>query len=352
MNLHFFLSYHLHLPMHPISTCKLNSVTSLILEGYSCRDVAKKTGVGKSTVSRIVKKLESNKENINTGRPSKLTPRDRRSIVNQIESGKMDNAVEATKFINSVISSQVSTHTVRRALKEEGMRAVVKDKKPYLKPAHRKTRLSFAHKYRHWTVHDWKMVIWSDETKINRFGSDGKVWVWKRKGERLSDRTTTPTVKHGGGSVMVWGCMGWNGVGILQEVEGILDSIQYVDILASGIPESREKLDLEGEGFYFQQDNDSKHTSKLAQKWFEDHGINLLDWPAQSPDLNPIEHLWEHAKRQLKKYDTPPKGVHDLWNRLAEEWDKIPPEVCQNLIESMPRRCEAVIKAKGGNTKY
>jgi transposase len=183
--------------MHPISTAKLDSVTSLILEGYSCRDIAKKTGVGKSTVDRIMKKVESNKENISNGRPSKLSERNRRSITYQFDSGRMDNAMEATKFINSVISGHVSVDTVRRALKKEGMRAVVKAKKPYLKPAHRKARLAFAHKYRHWTIDDWSMVLWSDETKINRFGSDGQAWVWKRKGEPLSDRTTSPAVKHG-----------------------------------------------------------------------------------------------------------------------------------------------------------
>jgi hypothetical protein len=232
------------------------------------------------------------------------------------------------------------------------MRAVVKAKKPYLKPAHRKARLAFAHKYRHWSIYDWKMVLWSDETKVNRFGSDGQVWVWKKKGEQLSDRTTTPTVKHGGGSIMVWGCMGWNGVGMLQEVEGMMDKHQYINLLAAGLAESRGKLGLEGQDFYFQQDNDPKHTSKQASKWFDDHDIPLLDWPAQSPDLNPIEHLWEHLKRQLNKYGSPPRGVHELWKRLAEEWNKIPSETCQKLIESMPRRCEAVIKAKGGNTKY
>ena len=68
--------------------------------------------------------------------------------------------------------------------------------------------------------------------------------------------------------------------------------------------------------------------------------------------MNPIEHLWEHLKCRLKQHPTPPKGVHELWDNVAEEWDGIPPEVCQNLIESMPRRIQAVIKAKGSHTKY
>ena len=78
----------------------------------------------------------------------------------------------------------------------------------------------------------------------------------------------------------------------------------------------------------------------------------MLLWPAQSPDLNPIEHLWDYIKKKLGEYEQPPKGMLELWERIQEEWNKIPKEVCQNLIESMPRRVADVIKAKGGNTKY
>ena len=89
-------------------------------------------------------------------------------------------------------------------------------------------------------------MLWSDETKINRIGSDGKVYVWKTRGEPLSDCTTTSTVKHGGGNnLMVWGCMGWNGVGKLIEVEGEMDAKQYCEILDDGLVESFEKLDME-----------------------------------------------------------------------------------------------------------
>ena len=126
-------------------------------------------------------------------------------------------------------------------------------------------------------------MLWSDETKINWIGSDGRVVVWKKRGEPPSDRTTTPSVKHGGGNnLMVWGCMGWNGVGKLVEVEGIMDAKQYCDILDEGVVESFEKLDMEEGERYFQQDNDPKHTSKLATTWFLDNNILVIHWPAQS----------------------------------------------------------------------
>ena len=151
---------------------------------------------------------------------------------------------------------------------------------------------------------------------------------------------------------MVWGCMGWNGVRKLIEVQGAMNSQQYCDILDDEVVESFEKLEVPEEKRVFQQDNDPKHTSKRASQWFEDNDIQVLVWPSQSPDLNPIEHLWVHLKRALQKYSTSPKGVHELWDRVEVEWNEIAAEACQNLIESMPRRIKAVIRANGGHTKY
>ena len=166
------------------------------------------------------------------------------------------------------------------------------------------------------------------------------------------DRNVRQVVKHGGGNIMVWGCMGWDGVGKLAEVEGRMNADQYVDILEENLLPSLEEFETSTEDLIFQQDNDPKHTSKKAQKWMKDNNIPLLDWPPQSPDISPIEHLWHHIKMELCKYPTHAKGVWEIWERVAEVWNDIPVKVVRNLIESMPRRIEAVIKAKGGHTKY
>ena len=104
--------------------------------------------------------------------------------------------------------------------------------------------------------------------------------------------------------------------------------------------------------FTFQQDNDPKHRSALLRDYFQDQQIKLLDWPTQSPDLNPIEHLWDHLKWHLNAYDTHPSGMIELSARIQHEWDNISQEVCQKLVESMPRCLEQVLKQKGGWTDY
>ena len=338
--------------MHPISSADKENILSLASHGHSTRSIAKKTGLGKSTVIRTLHKILPNRQMPSSGCPSKLSSTDQHAILSQITTGRAANAVQATKHINTIISNPVSSETVRRILRKNSFKAVVKKKKPKLNARHIKRRLAFALKYKEWTVEDWKRVIWSDETKINRFGSDGREYVWKQEGQGLIQREVQGTVKFGGGNIMVWGCMGWNGVGLLAEVEGRMDADQYVSILEDHMLSSLEESGISEEEVIFQQDNDFKHTSRKAQKWMEDHNITLLDWPAQSPDLSPIEHQWVHLKRELAKYPRAPSGVWELWERVAEVWKNIPPEVCQNLIESMPRRLEAVIKAKGGHTKY
>ena len=75
-------------------------------------------------------------------------------------------------------------------------------------------------------------------------------------------------------------------------------------------------------------------------------------WPAQSPDLNPIEHLWNYLKRKLNKYEIPPRDIHELWERVEKKWEAIPKGVVQDLIASMPRRCAVEVEAKGRHTKY
>ena len=152
---------------------------------------------------------------------------------------------------------------------------------------------------------------------------------------------------------MVWECMGQNGVGIFVEMEGWMDAgSTYVSILEDKLLPSMENSGLSKKSIIFQQDNNPKYSSKRAQTWFKSQGIRLLDRPAQSPDLSPVEHLWKHLKKRPNGYARPAKGVWKLWERIEAKQGKIEVEECQKLMESMARILEVVIQANLGHTKY
>ena len=150
----------------------------------------------------------------------------------------------------------------------------------------------------------------------------------------------------------MWGCMTWEGVGMACKIDGKMDTDLYIQILGEELQQTLDNYGKTLDDIIFQQDNDPKHTSRRAKQWFVDHGFEAMVWPAQSPDLNPIEHLWFLLKKRLAEYPEPPKEITELWECIQAEWEKIEVVKCQELIESMPRRVQEVIKAKRGYTSY
>lgn len=113
------------------------------------------------------------------------------------------------------------------------------------------------------------------------------------------------------------------------------------------LPYAEENMPLR---WTFQQDNDPKHSSRLVAAWFQEQRVTTLQWPSQSPDLNPIENLWSELKRQLSKRISTNK--EHLWRNVQEIWSSIPVATCRNLISSMPRRMEALLANNGGYSDY
>lgn len=339
--------------MRPLTQARKDEIFHFFATtGLSDRKIASRTGLSCTKVSSLHKEFDPNKENHPGGRPPKLSEADSRKLVREFTTGKQTKATEATRQLNQTLDQPIHPQTTRNRLRAAGKVARSKKNWPALKAHHPKLRLQFAREHKDWTVDDWKRVIYSDETKINFVNSDGQEYVWVNKGAPFTQAEAKPKEKYGGGGFMVWGCMSWDGVGRLVEVEGAMDSVQYCQILEEGLLPCMEENTLDASQLKLQSDNDSKHNSKYTQKWLTEHGIVEIKWPPNSPDLNPIEHLWFILKRRLNKWVEQPKGVHELWERLEKAWADIKEEEVRKLIESMPRRMAAVIKAKGGNTKY
>ena len=220
-----------------------------------------------------------------------------------------------------------------------------------------RNRLSWCITHKDWTVDDWKRVIWSDETKINRFNSDERTWAWIRSRESLKSHHVKMTVKHGGGSITLWSAITYAGVGWMCKINGNMDKELYKEILEDELERTIEygsnKLGLERHQGIFQHDNDPKHTSKIVKEYLQKQSYTVLQWPAQSPDLNPIENMWSLLKRRLNDYETAPKGMNELYERVTKVWyDLMKPEECQKVIESMPQRIHKCIQNKGRWTDY
>jgi transposase len=105
-------------------------------------------------------------------------------------------------------------------------------------------------------------------------------------------------------------------------------------------------------GIMLQQDNARPHVARVVQNELQARNIEILPWPANSPDLSPIEHVWDELKRRLQHRQHPPLTVHDLRQAVVQEWQNIPQEFLRRCIRSMRRRCQAVINARGGHTRY
>jgi transposase len=191
--------------MKQISDRIKNDIISWLKQGKSLRATCKRFGVGKSTIQRISKqnKIISPSKG---GRPRKLTKRQEKECAKKIVSGEVKSCTHLSKVLNEEGTVNVSRFTVARALNKRGLKAGEKKKKPALSKKNIAARLEFAKKYQNWTKNDWERVIFSDESKINFFNSDGRSWTWFNKDMPLEARNIQQTRKHGGGGIMIWSC--------------------------------------------------------------------------------------------------------------------------------------------------
>ncbi|KAG0817752.1 hypothetical protein G6F16_012601 [Rhizopus arrhizus] len=336
--------------MRPISNDMQNRIVQLLKEGVSGEEISTKTGVSTGTISKIRKNHDLGDLKTNGGRPFVISTLLGRRILRNFNSGNYKNASDAARKLLED-GENISAETIRRFLKESGYAAIHKPKFLPLTKHRMKERYEFAGAHLSRTIDDWKKVIFSDETKVNRIGSDGLQWTWTN-GDKLKDFQVQHMIKHGGGSLMLWGCLTWYGVGYLSNIKGSINSDFYIGILEDELMKTFDWYDLQKEDIIFQQDNASIHTAKEVSEWLENNNISVLRWPPHSPDLNPIENLWSILKRRLLQYEKQPDGMLELWSRIENVWESITQNECQKLIESMPKRIKAVYNAKGGHTKY
>lgn len=178
---------------------------------------------------------------------------------------------------------------------------------------------------------------------------DSRARVLRTKSEAFHNDCLVKKVKHPA-SLMVWGCMSSAGVGRLYFVEGIVNAKKYIDILQNQLLPSLNEMQSPHNEVIFQQDGAPCHTAKKVKAWLASNDIPLLDWTSSSPDLSPIETLWNEMKKKLRS--RPARTIGELRQRLQGIWDSFTPADCQRLVDTMPRRIQAVLTNKGDVTQW
>jgi len=196
----------------------------------------------------------------------------------------------------------------------------------------------------HWRTL-WQRVIWSDESRFVLHPVSGRTMVWRLPGERLKEQFLVHTLQGGGGSVHVWGAIWFGGRSELVRLQGNVNALKYCDVLHGFF--TTTVLPAHS---WFQQENAPAHCSWMTSQLLEDMDVRVLPWPARSPDLNPIEHVWDILGRRMQHRAC--QNLNQLFDALKEEWHAIPQEDLDSLIRSMPRRVGWVISARGGHTRY
>lgn len=306
-------------------------------QGLSIRQIAKEINRSGKVVKNFLVKGENYGKKPATKGKTKTTQRQKNQLIALASTGKLSANEMITELGLPIKKSRACDILHRSGRFKYAKRKTI----PSLKPHHMEARMTWAQKHMSWTT-EWTKVVFSDEKKFNLDGPDGFQYYWhdlRKEPQYFKKRN------FGGGSLMLWAAFSMNGKTRLLKCDGRMNSEKYINMLEVELITFTDDY-MDGD-FTFQQDNASIHVSRQSRAWFNEKEIDLLEWPACSPDLNPIENLWGILARRVYANGCRYESVNELYVAVCNAWREIPQTIIDSLINSMPKRIFDVIKLGG-----
>ncbi|GFU19582.1 transposable element Tcb2 transposase [Trichonephila clavipes] len=314
--------------------------------GLSQADAARRLNVSRSVVQRLWDQYQS-EDSVSRrhvpGRPPATTPAEDRFLALSARRRRTTTVPQLVADHFQASGRRISATTVRNRLHNAGLYA----RRPVvcvpLNGRQRRNRLCWAREHVSWTQQQWASVLFTDESRFTMESDSGRLLIWREQRTRCHQSITVERHIYRGGGILVWAGISLGGHTDLHVFHGgTVTGLRYRDETLD--PYVRPYAAAIGNDFILMDDNARPHRARIVEEYLEDHGLERMEWPARSPDLNPIEHLWDYLGREIAALNPPPRSLHELKQGLLCVWSSLPIPVSDNLINSMGNRCRQCIQ--------
>ncbi|GFX58389.1 transposable element Tcb2 transposase [Trichonephila clavipes] len=323
-------------------------------KGRSVTSVAAEFGIAHSIVSQLWRQFQTTGTAIrgfSSGRPRGTTPADDRYIVLKARRNRRQTAGKIARHTTQATGRPISRFTVARRLHTGGLFARRPVRCVPLTPAHRRRRSLWCREHRNRRDNEWGRVLFTDESRFSLSSDSHRILIWRERGSRNHPSNIIERDRYGGRGVLVWGGIMLGSRTDLHIFDAVsVNGTRYCnEILLPYVRLFRGAMGLQ---FLFMDDNAPCHRTVAAEQLLESEDIERMDWPARSPDLNPIEHVLDFLGRRLAARTLPPVTIWELRLALQDEWAAMPQQLIDTLIFSMGRRCETCLAVRGDHIPY